>query len=141
MKAKLLFLLTLPAFFSYAQTEETDSVGEAKIVEVLPEFPGGEKGLLEYLVSVQIPEPYLDSDLEFRETVKVRFVVDSLGYVGDAEIVESSEYELLNKTSLKHINSMPRWTPGMTDGKPVKVQYVVPLKFVLEQKRKKKRER
>jgi hypothetical protein len=26
---------------------------------------------------------------------------------------------------------MPQWTPGKQDGKPVRMQYVVPLKFKL----------
>ncbi|UPT67114.1 MAG: energy transducer TonB [Sphingobacteriales bacterium JAD_PAG50586_3] len=39
---------------------------------------------------------------------------------------------LLDKEALRVVKIMPKWTPGVQDGKNVKVKYNLPIKFALE---------
>ena len=38
----------------------------------------------------------------------------------------------LDAEAIRIIKNMPRWTPGMQDGKPVRVKYLVPVTFRLD---------
>ena len=38
----------------------------------------------------------------------------------------------LDAEALRIIRNMPKWTPGMQDGKPVRVKYLVPVTFRLD---------
>jgi protein TonB len=38
----------------------------------------------------------------------------------------------LDKEALRVISMMPKWSPGMQRGKPVRVKYTVPVTFRLQ---------
>lgn len=59
----------------------------------------------------------------------VRFVVDVDGSIIDVSISKSSGYKLLDDEALNQIKSMPDLFPGVQQGIPVKVQFVVPINF------------
>lgn len=58
----------------------------------------------------------------------VTFVVDKTGRVKDAEVVESVN-AILDGAALDFIKSMPRWTPGVQEGKNVDVTMELPVNF------------
>jgi protein TonB len=43
-----------------------------------------------------------------------------------------------DEEALRVVSGMPRWTPGMQKGKPVRVQFNLPIKFTIENSRKNK---
>lgn len=59
----------------------------------------------------------------------VRFVVNKEGKVINATIMKSSGDENLDKTAVEIINKMPTWQPGIQFGKPVEVNFIVPVTF------------
>ncbi|WP_181151246.1 energy transducer TonB [Sphingobacterium gobiense] len=60
--------------------------------------------------------------------VIVQFVVDKRGKTKDAKIVKSVN-EVLDKAALDFIKSLPRWTPGVQDGKNVEITMELPVSF------------
>ena len=63
--------------------------------------------------------------------VIVMFVVKKDGSISDVKTVRGVD-PYLDKEALRVVSVMPRWKPGMQKGKPVSVQYTMPLMFRLE---------
>ena len=113
--------------------EEVEEVVEDKIftiVEQQPEFPGGFAELQKYL-GKNINYPSLARDAGISGTVYVTFVVGKDGSVSAAKILRGIGGGC-DKEALRVIAKMPNWKPGKQRGKPVKVQYNVPVRFTLQ---------
>ncbi len=117
----------LPEMSSDEKDFEEDEIFTT--VKDMPEFPGGEDGLL-YWIAKSIKYPQNAIDMGIDGTVYVRFVIDTNGSVTNASVLRGID-PLLNKEALRVINNMPQWKPGMQNGKNVKVMYVVPIRFQL----------
>jgi len=116
------------------QAEEKDKVKKRgkdfvyDVVEKMPSFPGGSEALKEYLKkNTMCP----NSDACIQGRVIVVFVVDEKGNVGDVKVAKSVEPSL-NAEAVRVVKSMPRWNPGMQNGKAVKVRYTLPVTFRLQ---------
>ena len=100
------------------------------VVEEMPEFPGGPKALMDYLMeNVKYPKTAFDADIQGR--VIAQFVVDKEGTVRDAHVVKSVD-PALDAEALRVINAMPKWKPGRQNGKVVNVKYTIPVNFQLQ---------
>ena len=98
------------------------------MVEKMPSFPGGSEALKEYLKkNTRYPNP--DACIQGR--VVVVFVVDEKGNLSDVKVARSVEPSL-DAEAVRVVKSMPRWNPGMQNGKAVKVRYTLPVTFRLE---------
>lgn len=94
-------------------------------VEQMPEFTGGETGMIQYLTN-NIHYPKGDSSTV---TVRVKFVVSQTGKVVDAKVPRPNKSNF-DQEALRVINEMPDWTPGKdASGKPVSVYFMIPIKF------------
>lgn len=101
-----------------------------KVVEQMPEFPGGEAALYKYLAdNVQYPAKATNAGQQ--GTVRVKFVVNEDGSISNVEVPRQIGYDM-DKEAIRVVSSMPRWSPGKNNGKAVKVYYQVPIKFVLQ---------
>lgn len=109
-----------------AYNGKQEEKGEALVVvEEMPEFPFG--NVLKYLAkTVKYPTIACENGIE--GTVFVSFVVNSQGKVTDAKVVKGVDASL-DKEALRVINAMPDWKPGKQRGKPVDVQYTMPIEF------------
>lgn len=95
------------------------------VVEINPVFPGGEIALLNYLRdNLKYPEGQGDK----QGRVVVRFVVSKTGEVGDVSIIRSLG-KPFDDEAIRVVKSLPPFTPGMMNGKPVAVYYVLPINF------------
>ena len=61
-----------------------------------------------------------------------QFVVDRDGTIEDVQVVKSGGHPSLDKEAVRVIKLMPKWKPGLQDGKPVRVRYTVPVNFRLK---------
>lgn len=104
------------------------------VAEVMPEYPGGIKELMNYLSSsIKFPEKAKDATAR----VIVTFVVDKDGSVGDVRTVHfQSENEIsaeaknaLIEESERVVSDMPNWTPGKQNGEDVAVKYTLPITY------------
>ncbi len=102
--------------------------------DVMPKFPKGDEGLLQYLDEVAFPLFFIEylvfaEEGDWEGTVYIEFIINKDGTVGNAAISSSTGYGPLDTAGLQHVQGMPMWKPGKQNGKPVKVQKVVPVKF------------
>ncbi len=98
--------------------------------ERMPEFPGGEKALYQFLDHhLRYPFACVESGIQGR--VVVGFVVGRDGGVTDAVVIRGV-HPLLDKEALRVISMMPLWRPAMYRNRPVRVKYIVPVTFCLQ---------
>ena len=106
---------------------QPDKDGVYQIVEQMPEFPGGTDALMKYVVSnIKYPQDAIDEGKSGR--VFVSFIVERDGYVSNVK-VKKGICESIDKEAVRVISSMPRWYAGMHKGEPVRVSYMMPIKF------------
>jgi len=99
-------------------------------VEQMPEFPGGQAELINFLMkSVKYPEESVMKKIQGK--VFVSFVISKKGSVLNTKI-ERGVDPLLDAEALRVVNSMPQWTPGKEKGKDVAVQFTLPISFKLQ---------
>lgn len=113
--------------------EEEEEVVEDKIftiVEQNPEFPGGYGELQKYLAK-NIKYPSLARDAGIQGTVYVTFEVAKDGTVKSAKVLRGIGGGC-DKEALRVVSRMPKWKPGKQRGKPVRVQFNLPVKFTLQ---------
>ena len=115
---------------STQKEEEEEDTQVFFIVEDMPEFPGGELALRQYIANA-IKYPVIAQENGIQGRVYVTFVVNNDGSIGDARIARGVDPSL-DKEALRVVNTLPRWKPGMQRGKPVRVSYTVPINFVLQ---------
>ena len=129
LKVALMMLVLLFSFMtSTAQTKKNDMVFD--VVEVMPQFPGGQIAMLQYLMkNIKYPEQAMKEGIQGRVTV--RFIVEKDGSISDVKPV-LSVHPLLNKEAVRVVESMPKWTPGKQNGKPVRVRFNLPVMFKLK---------
>ncbi len=60
--------------------------------------------------------------------VSVNFQILDDGSIGEAKVVRSVHPDL-DAEALRVVKSMPKWTPGTVDGKPVAVWFTIPISF------------
>ena len=110
--------------------EEEESVNEVfMVVETMPEFPGGMAALMKFIaINLKYPEELQESAIQGR--VLVSFVVDKDGSITDIEIVRGVD-ALLDAEAIRIVKLMPKWKPGIQQGKAVRVKYTVPVSFRL----------
>lgn len=97
--------------------------------EVAPEFPGGINALVKFL-SDNLKYPTVCKELKIQGKVLVKFTVKSDGSIGNVRVTKSVDTRL-DKEAIRLVKSMPRWTPGTQDGKPVSVEFTLPINFKL----------
>lgn len=112
------------------EEEEPEEQTIFEVVENMPDFPGGQAALMQYLAK-NIKYPTIAQENGTQGRVIVQFVVNRDGSIVDAKVVRSVD-PYLDKEALRVINTMPKWKPGMQRGKPVRVKFTVPVMFRLQ---------
>ncbi len=101
-------------------------------IEQMPEYPGGEVALMNLIYqNLHYPDTERQNKIEGR--VVVKFVVGADGLVKDVKILKSVSPGL-DKEALRLVKLVKRFKPGYQFGKPVDVDYVIPIRFKLNEK-------
>ncbi len=121
-----------------------------KVVEELPRFPGCEDQKLSKVKLKQCAEKkmlkYIYSNIEYPNIAKkegiegrviLQFVVDKDGSIINTKVLRDIGGGCGDEAA-RVANSMPKWIPAKQRGKPVKVQYTLPISFKLDKKKLKK---
>lgn len=99
------------------------------IAEQMPQFPGGPQAMFKWISdNAQYPAEAHARGAHGR--VIVTFVVEKDGSISNAKVARSVD-SLLDIEALRVTKSMPRWIPGLNDGKAVRVKYSMPVAFKL----------
>ncbi len=121
--AELLFVLFPSA--SYSQETSQDSV--YNFVSKMPEYPGGQEGILTYFVeNMRYPlEAYTKG---ISGTAYVNFIVEKDGSLSDVHVLKPVGYGC-DEEAIRLISNMKGWIPGELNGKKVRVRSNVPVYF------------
>jgi len=133
----------------HALPEAADGTEVFKVVEEMPRFPGCEdlggdvaekkrcadKKMLEFVYrNIKYPDQAQKQGIQ--GTAVVRFVVNKDGSISQPEIVRSlgggADQEVL-----RVLNAMPKWVPGKQRGETVRVQFMLPVRFMLDEEQQK----
>lgn len=121
----------LPAY-EPEELEEGDPADENyvyRIVEEMPEFPGGTEKMQEYIFKkIRFPDAALEKGIY--GIVALTIIVERDGSLNDIEIVRGVDPDL-DKEAIRIVKGMPKWKPGKQSGKEVRVKYVIPVRFRL----------
>ena len=99
------------------------------IAEVMPEFPGGDKALMQFIArNVEYPQMERDNGIQGR--VISSFTVNEDGSISDIQILRSPSNGF-NREVNRVLKKMPAFKPGMQAGRPVKVRFNLPVAFTL----------
>jgi TonB family protein len=106
-------------------------VGEVFVmVEEMPQYPGGDKALFEYLYA-NLKYPPEAKARGIQGKVILRFVVTAEGKVADITVVRSVD-PIIDAEAIRVLSSVADWIPGKQGGKPVDVYFSIPLSFSLK---------
>ena len=95
------------------------------IVEELPNFPGGIYDLAKYVAEMQENLAKIEN---IKGKAKIMFTVSETGKVTNTSVSEWDNQKVL-KGAATIASQMPDWTPGKQRGKPVPVNYILPVEF------------
>ncbi|HAE25212.1 MAG TPA: hypothetical protein DCG33_07710 [Prevotellaceae bacterium] len=98
-------------------------------VDQMPIFPGGESALMNYIAS-NLKYPSAAQDQGIQGLVMLRFVVTGTGKVGEVQVLKSLDPSC-DREAIRVVKSLPRFTPGRKQGKPVNVWFQLPIRFEL----------
>ncbi|HAG16608.1 MAG TPA: energy transducer TonB [Bacteroidales bacterium] len=117
----------------YQFVKEEEEIEEQQIflvVEEMPEFPGGDAKMYEFIgKNIEYPRMAKESGISGR--VFVTFVVERDGKVTDVQVIRGIGGGC-DEEAIRVIKAMPKWNAGKQRGKPVRVQYRMPIKFTLQ---------
>ena len=100
------------------------------VVEQMPEYPGGMRAGLEFMArNLRYPTKAREAGKQGR--VIVQFVVRKDGSLSDFKVLRPVD-PWLDAEAIRVISTMPKWKPGMQEGKPVSVKFTLPVTFMLE---------
>jgi periplasmic protein TonB len=100
---------------------------EAFKVDKEPEFVGGVKAMKTFIDKNLVYPPSTKID-PIEGNVIVYVNVDTTGKLVDIKILRRLNPDV-EKEALRVIQMMPDWKPGLIDGKPVKVPYIISIPF------------
>ena len=100
-------------------------------LETPPTYPGGIAKFYESLTT-SITYPKAAADKKIQGIVPVTFIIEKDGTLTD---IKTEGRELgggLEEEAIRVMKLSKRWNPGMQNGKVVRVQYHVPIKFTMK---------
>jgi TonB family protein len=103
-----------------------------KVVEVMPEYPGGQAAMIDYLIgNIKYPDEAKKAGVQ--GTVFVKYIVEKDGSITHTEVIRGIGSGC-DEEALRVVSAMPNWSPGKEGGKPVRVEFALPIKFALDDK-------
>ena len=107
-----------------------DKNGVYQIVEEMPQYPGGEDALMDY-VSKNVVYPSEAQEKGISGRVFVGFIVEKDGSVSNVKVLRGIGGGC-DEEAVRVLSGLPKWKPGKQDGKPVRVSYQMPINFKLQ---------
>ncbi len=111
--------------------EESQVGAPYEKVDVMPQFPGGDQGLVKFIAEhTSYPEGAKITGTQGK--VFVKFAVEKDGSIGQISILQGVD-PVLDAEALRVVGKLPKFEkPGLIDGKPVAVWYVIPINYKLK---------
>ena len=137
---KLAIVFSLVVFSQAVSAQEKDSIQQKKevverelgfiMVEEMPEYKTGVEDMQVFIKQhLEYPQQAVDSGIEGR--VFVQFVVETDGSLTEFEVLRGIGYGC-DEAAVEVLKKMPNWKPAHLRGKAVRVKYMLPIIFKLE---------
>ena len=121
----VLIFLAVPSSELYAQKRKQKKVEKDEII--MPSYPGGEKALLNFIMS--------ETEYPFEARVKneigevlVAFSIGMDGYISGVRVLRSVSPSL-DAEAVRVVKMMKPWFPGKKNGVPVRAEMTIPINF------------
>jgi len=111
------------------QVVEEEASQPYTYVEQMPEFPGGDAARLKFLFN-NLKYPIMARESGIQGTVYVTFVVSKTGQISGVSVIRGIGGGC-DEEAIRVVKLMPPWIPGRQNGKPVPVQFSLPMRFTL----------
>jgi TonB family protein len=99
-------------------------------VEALPEYKGGLEAMTKDIrTSMTYPKSARRNNIS--GTVYIQFIVNEKGEVTNCKVLKGIDWEC-DVVALKAVANLKKWKPGVVEGKPVLVRFVLPILFKLK---------
>ncbi len=99
------------------------------VVESMPSFPGGEEARINYL-NKNLNYPVMAREAGIEGTVYLTFVVEKDGSITGVRVLRGIGGGC-DEEAVRVVQEMPRWIPGKQRNVPVRVQFNLPIRFML----------
>ena len=106
-----------------------DAPLDIRVVEDLPQFPGGAVALMKWLTK-NLKYPTAAQQRKVQGRVVAQFVINTDGSISDLELVEKLSAEC-DREALRVLRMMPNWQPGVMNAKPCRTKVCIPIVFKL----------
>lgn len=100
-----------------------------RVVEELPEFPGGPIAMMKWLTR-NLRYPASAQQRKVQGRVVAQFIVNTDGSLSDISIVQPVEPSL-DREAMRVLRIMPKWKAGQQDNKPCRTMVCIPIVFKL----------
>lgn len=100
-----------------------------RVVQDLPQFPGGAAAFMKWLTS-NLTYPPFAKMRKIQGKVLVQFIVNTDGSISDIKVAKSLEPNCDNE-AMRVMHKMPNWKPGIQNDKPCRTMVAVPIVFRL----------
>jgi protein TonB len=100
------------------------------VVEEKPEYPGGEAALFKF-ISENLVYPTEAQNNNIQGRVILKFVVNPDGSAERIEVLRGID-PLLDNEAIRVVKTLPRFKPGKQGGVPVKVWFMLPVLYKIE---------
>ena len=111
------------------EVEDKENPLNFRVVERLPEFPGGPVEFMKWLTrNLKYPASAQQQKIEGR--VVVSFIINKDGTTSDIKVTKSAT-PILDREALRVIRMMPKWKAGEDHGKPCRTMMAIPVVFAL----------
>lgn len=123
--------------------EETDEIFNFAVVENKPVYPGCEKLATEderfncfqssmmSFIGKNFKFPEMAKTMGIQGRVFVNFVIEKDGSISNVQVARGVD-PLLDDEAVRVVKSLPKFTPAKQRGKPVRMQYTVPINAKLQ---------
>ena len=116
---------------AFGEKEEAEDEQQPFIVvEDPPRFQGGGINVFRMYVQENAEYPTMASENGIEGKVYINFVINRDGSISDIDIIRSVD-PVLDKEAKRVVAKASDWELGKQRGKPVRVQYTIPVVFVL----------
>ena len=108
---------------------EDDDVVSFRVVEDLPQFPGGAVEMMKWLQR-NLKYPPVAQERKIQGKVVAEFIVNKDGSLTDVKVVKSLN-PFCDREVLRVLRMMPRWTAGIQNDQPCRTKVCIPVVFKL----------
>lgn len=132
MKYILVSIFTYCVIITKAQDADSMATDTTvyTVAEIMPEFPGGERELFKYLTD-SLVYPTHHEQIHFKFFFE--FIVEKDGAISNVSLVRPEDYsDSFTESTIRIIENMPLWQPGLFDMTPVRVRMTLPVTFKLD---------